>query len=233
MKSFLLSMALLLSGAAPKVESVELNEGEPRRVSFEEAQRLLGEVPSVTYEGEDQKSSQVRIPDVKLDEVCIVFSASKAPTMESTFQFHAFHLTSRARPDILVTVSGCSFRRGMLRATLFSFDGTKYRPSWVQPLGYDYNSVGDIRDLDQDGLEELLFISSNSSVYSSAPQLYWGREGKVVSEEFNGHAGLHKKGKKYWLRINAPSMDADKEDELTCFRWDGAKAGPVKAACPR
>jgi hypothetical protein len=121
----------------------------------------------------------------------------------------------------------------MLRATLFSFDGAKYRPSWVQRMGYDYNHVGDIRDLDQDGLEELLFISSNSSVFSFAPQLYWGREGKVASEDFNGPLELKKKGKKYWLEIEKRSMDADKEDVIRCFRWDGAKAGPVEAACPR
>lgn len=233
MKAFLTSAVLLLCGIAWGDDSTELNSGEPRRVSFEEAQRLLGEVPSITFEEANDKSSLVRIPDVKLDEVCLSFKGASPATLETVFEFHALHLTDRKRPDLMVTVHGCTVRKGALLATLFSFDGSKYRPTWVQPARYDYNSVGDIRDLDQDGFEEMLFLSHNSSVYSFAPLLLWGRDGKVVSENLNGLPELLKKGKTHWLALEKRAMDAGKEDQIHCFRWRGAKAGLAKSACPR
>ncbi len=96
--------------------------------------------------------------------------------------------------------------------------------------GYDYNGARDIRDLDGDGLEELLFVSNNSSSHSYAPRLLWSREGKVLSREFDGIPSLHREGKTHWFAFRDRGLKGP--DEVRCVRWQGPRAGPVEFKCP-
>jgi hypothetical protein len=225
-------VVLLLGGAAENGRDVEYNEGQPRAVSFEDAQKLLGEAPSITFVDRDDKSSLRKIPEIDLDAECHHFSSGRQPTRENAFQFYALRLTNKEHPDVLVTKAVCTLKKGDILATLFSYDGSKYTPSWVQQGLFDYNSVFDIRDLDGDGYDELVFLQSNGSVFSQAPSLIWGRSGKVVSERYDGLSSLQKAGKSILLVIEKRAMD-DKPSKYTCLRFGGPQKGPVKTACPK
>jgi len=196
-KIFLFTLLLLFSiitfaEAKINLKEYPANRGEYYRISRKERYSLLDSGKLFTWKKDDRgKGTYIPLKDIKN-------SDGKAIDIKKYFDLYELDLDGDGIKEVCVIPGNMPVYEDdektsdewfsesyYYRATVLKKSGNGYRPFYVATIEGDYASVLDIRDLNGDGITDLLLSSgAGASSYNDIVEIcYFDKNGKTVKSQ--------------------------------------------------